>query len=316
MKRIGILAMALFFSILSLNAQEFNVDEMKADAFDLTASTHQRKDLNGNPCGLVRVQIPLEGLIFEGNVIGDVANKGGEYLVYLTTGSKRLRVKHPNATPTLITFKDHGIESIEGKTTYNLRLSLPGIESKPSVAYTAAANIHNGHEYVDLGLSMKWATTNIGAETASDFGEYFAWGQLEPSKVYDESHCYMDNKKGFPISMTQAHDVARVKWGGAWQIPTKKQMEELVKKCKWEWVSLDGHDGCKVTGPNGNSIFLPACGYRYESELKMEGYSGLYWTGNPCSDKYDAFSLYFSNTAHRINNNARLCGFQIRPVTK
>lgn len=117
-------------SSLRLSAQEFKVKSMTEAVGDLSAATSQRLDLNGNACALVKVQIPLQGLIFEGNVIGDTQFRGGEYWVYMTEGSKQLQVKHASANPLFISFEDSGFKGLQGKTTYNLSLQAPpGLEA-------------------------------------------------------------------------------------------------------------------------------------------------------------------------------------------
>ena len=126
MKRIQffILITSLFFSLSTLG-QELVVKGMKLDVSDLSASTYERKDLNGSACALVKVQLAANGVKFEGNVIGDVVYKTGEYWVYMTSGSRELRIKHPNYLPLHVQFTDYGIErGVRGKLTYTLTISV------------------------------------------------------------------------------------------------------------------------------------------------------------------------------------------------
>ncbi len=95
---------------------------------DISASQFERKDLNKQPCALVKVQLAAFGAVFEGNVIGDVAYKTGEYWVYMSEGSQELRVKHANYLPLHITFANYGVHSVKGKTTYNLTISKPMLQ--------------------------------------------------------------------------------------------------------------------------------------------------------------------------------------------
>ena len=129
---------------------------------------------------------------------------------------------------------------------------------------------HNGHEWVDLGLSVKWATCNVGASSPEDYGDYFAWGETETKETYEsynslihgfsisdlESQGYIDSEG----NLTPLHDAATANWGGNWRMPTKEEIEELEKECLWKWTTLNGIKGYKITGLNNNCIFLPAKG--------------------------------------------------------
>ena len=114
-------------SIQITNAQELKVKQMTVDANDLSARSFERKDLNDNPCALIKVQLAAEGAGFEGNVVGDVAYKTGEYWVYMTEGTRELRIKHPKYLPLHVNFADYGIKrsGVKGKTTYTLTLMIP-----------------------------------------------------------------------------------------------------------------------------------------------------------------------------------------------
>ncbi len=120
---------------------------------------------------------------------------------------------------------------------------------------------------VDLGLSVKWASCNVGATQPWEYGGYYAWGETEEKSEYtDRSYIHYDDKVnyithlGTNIAGTQ-YDVATVKWGGTWRMPTEIELIELVNKCTWTWTAINGVSGYRVTGPNGNSIFLPAAGF-------------------------------------------------------
>jgi hypothetical protein len=168
--------------------------------------------------------------------------------------------------------------------------------------FSACKKIENGHEYVDLGLSVKWATCNIGAENPEDYGDYFAWGEVESKNIYNWStykYCNgsrntftkynTESKYGrvdYKTTLDAQDDVATVNWGSNWRMPTKEERDELHTECKWVWTKLNGVNGYKVIGPNGNSIFLPAAGCMDGSSLNFAGSYGFYWssslgTGNP-----------------------------------
>ena len=172
----------------------------------------------------------------------------------------------------------------------------------------------SGHDYVDLGLSVMWATCNVGANSPSDYGDYFAFGEDQTKYTYSEknSTTYKKNKYTFL-------DAARRKWGEKWRLPTKTEYEELVNKCTFRWFEFDGHKGYKVTGPNGKSIFLPAAGYyRDESILDTEKI-GRYWSSTPIGDNsYSAYGIKFNlgTLTHGVQGNGRYYGMSVRPVSE
>ena len=130
---------------------------------------------------------------------------------------------------------------------------------------------------------------------------------------YDKGeHTYIGNN----ISGTQ-YDVARQKWGGSWRMPTEEEFDELLSKCTWTWMTYKGINGYKVTGPNGNSIFLPAAGGREGTSLYGQGSYGRYWSGmlsSPHGYSNDALDLVFGSDYHGFNIYDRYCGFTVRPV--
>ena len=187
----------------------------------------------------------------------------------------------------------------------------------------------NGYDWVDLGLSVKWATKNIGASSPSDYGDYFAWGETQTKSTFYWSNCFDcldDEGKSWgtykiggktSISPTSGRDTARENWGGTWRIPTIAEFEELCKKCTWTWTSQGGHEGYKVTGPNGNSIFLPAAGWRSGTGRNNVGELGHYWSSTlSASNSNSARFLFFSSGVHETNNSFRRLGRSVRPVTK
>ena len=194
----------------------------------------------------------------------------------------------------------------------------------------------NGPEYVDLGLSVKWATMNVGASSPEDYGDYFAWGETSTKSTYDwstykycngsstsltkyntsSSYGIVDNKTTLELS----DDAARANLGGSWRMPTDAEMTELREQCTWTWTTQNGVNGYKVTSKsNGNSIFLPAAGYRNESSRVNAGSRGYYWSSSLDTDSPDhAWHVSFaSNYLGRIGYNryhGRCYGFSVRPV--
>ena len=207
----------------------------------------------------------------------------------------------------------------------------------PSVAVSAATGSINGHEWVDLGLpsGLKWATSNVGANSPSDYGNYYAWGETSTKSNYDWStyrYCNgssnsltkyntsspaygtVDNRTRLEMS----DDAARVNWGGSWRLPTDAEWTELRENCNWMWARLDGKNGYKVTSrTNGNSIFLPAAGHRYESSLYNAGSFGDYWSSSLYSDYPGrAWRVLFNSVAVDRINNTRCHGQSVRSVSE
>ena len=178
-------------------------------------------------------------------------------------------------------------------------------------------NMHNSHEYVDLGLSVKWATCNVGAVSSRDYGDYFAWGEVEPKSEYTkENYKYYDEERykcmniGSDISGTK-YDVARAKWGGNWRMPTLNESKELIDKCSWRRRRY----GYEVTGPNGNCIFLPSSRYR-DKEGTVDYVCGKYWTST-LGENLNRYSgvLEFWDDYLGWKNTDRCYGITVRPVT-
>ncbi len=175
----------------------------------------------------------------------------------------------------------------------------------------------NGHDYVDLGLSVKWATCNVGASLPSDYGSYFACGETKTKSKYERDNSVIYEKNIGDISGDSRYDAARAHWGGSWRLPTKAECQELVDKCKWTWTTQGEHNGSKVVGPNGNSIFLPAAGYRYGTSLYGVGESGYYWSSTPdeSSTQYE-YGLYLGIGNPNVFWYDRYGGRSVRPVSE
>lgn len=174
------------------------------------------------------------------------------------------------------------------------------------------------HTYVDLGLSVLWADCNIGAEKASDFGNYYAWGETETKEEYTYANYKFADEDGNhsgpgDISGTE-NDVAHVLWGFGWRMPSCEEIQELINKCEWIWTAKDNMGGYNVTGPNGNSIFLPAAGYKTKTALNYEGENGSYWTVTPKEGSdTDAYYLVFGSK-YRFDYSWRYYGQTVRAV--
>lgn len=151
----------------------------------------------------------------------------------------------------------------------------------------------NGYEYVDLGLpsGLKWAAHNVGASSSTEIGNIYAWGEIVTKTEYVESNCTTYQLNMEDISGNPEYDAARANWGMSWRMPTKEEFEELLNNCTWEWEVRDGVGGKKVTGPNGNHIFMPITGYQYGTSFYMQDF-GYYWTSTPITN-YENYSYDF-----------------------
>ena len=162
---------------------------------------------------------------------------------------------------------------------------------------------------------MKWATCNVGANSPEEYGDYYAWGETKTKSRYGEDNCETYNKNIDDIGGT-SRDVAHVRWGSSWRMPTKAEFEELVKKCDWKWTTLDGVSGYRVTGKNGNSIFLPAAGWRFGTSLYHAGEDGFYWSSTPLGyDIWNAYYLSFGSRLYEWGYGNRYTGRSVRPVS-
>jgi len=199
----------------------------------------------------------------------------------------------------------------------NPRMSSERSTSDAPEAQQPATGTIAGHEYVDLGLSVKWATCNVGASSPSDYGNYYAWGETRTKSEYTEENCKTNNKNIGDISGNSQYDAARANWGGSWRMPTKAEMDELVNNCDWTLTTQGGHNGYRVTSKtNGNSIFLPAAGWRNGSSLYGES-KGTYWYSTPYeSDTQSAYGLYFSSGGRDVLCYYRSYGRSVRPVSE
>ena len=190
-------------------------------------------------------------------------------------------------------------------------------------------------EAVDLGLSVKWATFNVGAITPEEYGDYFAWGETEPKTNYDWSTykwCngssttptkYINSSKYGEVDnktvLDLEDDAAFVNWGNNWRMPTDAEWTELKEECTWTYTVENGINGYKITskkdGYNG-SIYLPFAGYTYGADYYSVGISGDYWSSTPTMSgaPVDAWSCYFTDYGLARSNDGRCSGFTVRPV--
>lgn len=228
---------------------------------------------------------------------------------------------------------------------YPVAIINPEEESK-----VASTGIENKHEWIDLGPSVKWAACNVGANTPGDYGSCFSWGETSTKAHYewidyryirvpklfgskklpsnsDSLEEYSKKLEGLPrliskynssdrkFRLESIDDAACINWGGRWRMPTISEFEELQSQCTWEWTIFGRKRGYKVTGKNGNSIFLPAAGN--ENRFAV-GENGWYWTSELNNDVY-LFPIYGKSIKFSQNNISmvgweRSSGISVRPV--
>ena len=195
---------------------------------------------------------------------------------------------------------------------------------------------------VDLGIVMTrtdgttyklyWAKSNLSDKglcaNPEDYGDYYAWGETESKSDYSWSTYKWCNGSSSTLTkyntkssvLDQEDDVASVKLGGKWRMPTDAEWTELRTKCTWTWTTNyngTGVSGRIVTAPNGNSIFLPAAGYRYDTNLNVVGFYGYYWSSSLSTDFLDyAWSAYFDSDDVSRYGSHRFLGRSVRPVTE
>ncbi len=242
-----------------------------------------------------------------------------------------------------VTVTDSQDNQTEIKTNKAQTITRSNLLRMPAVTIEGAAA--DEHQYVDLGLTsgLKWATCNIGADAPEEYGDYFAWAETEPYYSSLAPLAWKDGKTGYSWGtytwcegsyntqtkycvsnsfgivdnktvLEAEDDAAYANWGSSWRMPTDDEWTELMTECDWTWTTLNGVNGRLVTGPNHNSIFLPAAGSWFETDLEDTGAVGLYWSSSlgTTSDygwctSLDSYSLFHTSYC-------RFFGQSIRPV--
>ena len=189
---------------------------------------------------------------------------------------------------------------------------------------------HHPH-LIDLGLpsGTKWACCNVDTDhpenqSPTNYGGYYAWGETEPKDYYDWStytHCNGSKESchdlGSDIAGTD-YDVAHVKWGGNWKMPSSAQIQELFANCTNDLINVNDVKGCLFTSSNGRSIFLPMAGYYWHDNIQNDYYEGFYWSStlHP-SYSYAAYFLLVSGFEEsKLGGYYRFEGLTVRPIAK
>lgn len=199
---------------------------------------------------------------------------------------------------------------IVGESKY---LPIPSTTDKHGWKLISGSN--NGHEYVDLGLpsGTLWATCNIGATAPEEYGGYFAWGETEEKYYYDES-TYKCQYNGNDIARTK-YDVAHMKWGGSWRMPSHEQIKELIDNCTRTLTEQNGTIGTLVKGLNGATIFMPSAGLRSQ-DIDYYLNEGHYWSSSiihPFDEDYVSILVLYNNN-WELTQGYRDEGYSVRAV--
>ena len=209
-------------------------------------------------------------------------------------------------------------------------------QQQPQQSLTGSAN---GHEWVDLGLpsGTLWATCNIGSSKPEGYGNYYAWGETSTKSTYNwNTYKYANGSSdkltkycsrseygsnGFTDKLTtlqSGDDPATANWGRGWQMPSRAQWEEMLSNTTNQWTTQNGVKGRLFTSKkNGQTLFLPAAGYRWDCELGYAGSYGNYWLRSLRTDDVlpgRAWYLYFCSDDCYMDNSGRNLGQSVRPV--
>lgn len=246
--------------------------------------------------------------------------------------SKTIVVPGNSCASVTIQFTATTAGDYNGNVTFR-NSALDGGQCIVPIQARAIANDTN-HEWVDLGLpsGTLWATCNVGANAPEEYGDYFAWGETVPKDYY-----YWDTYKwcngsyttltkyctrsdygynGFVDNKTELDpedDAATVNWGPSWRMPTTEQQRELCEKCSSVWTTQNGVNGRLFTGPNGNTLFLPAAGYRWHESLEYAGSFGYYWSRTLYSG-YPNGAYYLCFGSGSVDWGSRYYGLTVRAV--
>lgn len=215
------------------------------------------------------------------------------------------------------TQNEFNVSSIR-KVTFRSSQEIPG----DSTVSLSCPDEHHPHP-IDLGLpsGTKWACCNVDASLPEEYGGYYAWGETEEKLSYDwESYRHFDSSTehcvyiGDDIAGT-IYDVATVKWGDSWRLPSSEMVQELLDNCTSEWTSLNDVNGYLFTGSNGATVFFPAAGGCLYDEFLMDGRDGYYWASTLDPENGDqAYHLSFRSPFVQLQYAIRFLGLSVRAV--
>ena len=242
-------------------------------------------------------------------IINDTWGVGLGHIFYIDSALVSIEGEQWYPTGMKLYDLDYLCENIDGKFL-EINIDENGEVIKSSIA---------GHKFVDLGLpsGLKWAAYNVGAESPEEYGDYFAWGEIQPKDAYTEENCSSLYLYAEDISGHMYLDAARAKWGSPWRMPTEQEISELVLNTNGMSTELNGVRGTMVTGRNGNSIFFPYAGKMIDTTLYDEGDFGYYYSSSltkPITSDSGPYYYYVDDTQGTTSSVNRYPGFTIRPV--
>ena len=242
-------------------------------------------------------------------IINDTWGVGLGHIFYIDSALVSIEGEQWYPTGMKLYDLDYLCENIDGKFL-EINIDENGEVIKSSIA---------GHKFVDLGLpsGLKWAAYNVGAESPEEYGDYFAWGEIQPKDAYTEENCSSLYLYAEDISGHMYLDAARAKWGSPWRMPTEQEISELVLNTNGMSTELNGVRGTMVTGRNGNSIFFPYAGKMIDTTLYDEGDFGYYYSSSltkPITSDSGPYYYFVDDTQGTTSSVNRYPGFTIRPV--
>ena len=304
-------------------AASISENHISIEALTAGTATITVKDDKSEETAAIEVKVIWEHLSFA--ISGNIDLKVGESsTVDITSGSGSYSIEKIEPTGVVTASISENHISIEALSAGTATITVKDDKSGETASIEVTVQVKDiPAEAIDLGLpsGTLWASYNVGATKPEEYGGYYAWGETEEKEVYywtTYSHCdgvaNSCHDIGTDISGTQ-YDVAHVRWGNEWRMPTAEEFKELVYKCDHQVTTQNGVYGFKFTGPNGNSIFFPAAGYRFNTGVNKNGSSGEYWSSTVRDNKnyaYDtSMSVDYVYWDCYIN---RFAGLPVRPV--
>ena len=201
-------------------------------------------------------------------------------------------------------------------------VAVPPSLTDPAVEAGLCPDAHHPH-VIDMGSAGKWACCNVGGSYPWEVGNFYAWGETEPKQYYEtENYIHCDGSSetyhniGADIAGTD-YDVAHVKWGSSWRMPTGEQIQALTNNCSEKWTQIYGVEGMRYTSPEGGSIFFPAAGYRIWG-LIYQPKECNYWSSTLCEwgNEYSNTLECSEEEAGDVSTMTREWGILVRPVWK
>ena len=240
-----------------------------------------------------------------------------------SAGSGDGGVTYTSSNTNVATFNGNVLSGVSvGSTTVTATIAEGANYLSAATSMTVTISERN---VVDLGLSVKWCTHNVGAEYEYQNGSYFSWANTtahSKGSGYDFSQATYNSTTGNSlqtnIGATSGYDMARANMGSPWRLPTKEEFQELYDNCTWTWTTSNGVNGYRVTskvaGYTSNSIFIPAVGYYNGTTLNAEGSGGYYWSSSFFSATNAYYLSFLSSNVYPQGSNSRYYGFSVRAV--